>query len=176
MLTAFSKLKIGKIVFFNTLVRVFAQIYANTGQAAKRVKMWLGLRGGHEAWNEKKPKIRGSTGGASSVQGRRETVAQTDSGRSSAQRRLYLPACARHQFQLCPARLGGLWSSLLSWTSPSEHLWLSGVALDSPNIKPFLQEDRCRMPFFLLFLACLMSALVVRSDSCFFSWKVFMVK
>ena len=126
--------------------------------------MWLGLRGGHEAWNEKKPKIRGSTGGASSVQGRKETVAQTDSGRSSAHRRLYLPACARHQFQLCPARLGGLWSSLLSWTPPSEHLWLSGVALDSPNIKLFLQEDRCRMPFFLLFLACLMSALVVRSS------------
>ena len=72
------------------------------------VKMWLGLRGGYEASNDllqKKPKIRGSTGGASSVQGRKETVAQTDSGRSSAQRRLYLPASARHQFQLCPARL-----------------------------------------------------------------------
>ena len=107
------------------------------------------------------------------MQGRKETVAQTDSGRSSAHRRLYLPASARHQFQLCPARLGGLSSSLFSWTPPSEHLWLSGVALDSPNIKPFLQEDRCRMPFFLLFLACLMSALVVRSHSCFFfSWKV----
>merc|ERR1712177_172340 len=60
------------------------------------------------------------------------------------------------------ARLEGLSSSLLSWTSPSGHLWLSGVALDSPNNKPFLQEVRCRMPFFLLFLACLMSALVVR--------------
>ena len=102
------------------------------------------------------------------MQGRKETVAQTDSGRSSAHRRLYLAASARHQFQLCPARLGVLWSSLLSWTPPSGHLWLSGVALDSPNNKPFLQEVRCRMPFFLLFLACLLSALVVRSHSCFF--------
>ena len=85
------------------------------------------------------------------MQGRKETVAQTDSGRSSAHRRLYLAASARHQFQLCPARLG-----VLAVCFPGL------LPLDIFGIKLSLQEGRCRMPFFLLFLACLMSALVVR--------------